>query len=135
MRSYNTQGFCKIAFCSFRAKMATCAHLASPPNQSHAPKLKHPNPYNHQSKPKESADFENWESTFVRAFFFHSVAFQTSHRRTSALDSGNAKGRPQHIGYQARTGPRPEQGGELHCPVTGCGYAQKCALATKHVIF
>ena len=86
VRSYRTQEFCGIALCSFRAKMATCAHLASPPNQSHAPKLKHLNPYNHQSKPKESADFENWESTFVRAFFSHSVAFQTSHRRTSALD-------------------------------------------------
>ena len=112
MRSYNTQGFCKIAFCSFRAKMATCAHLASPPNQSHAPKLKHPNPYNHQSKPKESADFENWEITFVRALLSHSVAFQTSHRRTSALDSGNAKGRPQHVKFArppSRSGRRATQ--------------------------
>ena len=30
VRSYRTQEFCGIAFCSFRAKMATCAHLASP---------------------------------------------------------------------------------------------------------
>ena len=69
VRSYRTQEFCGIALCSFRAKMATCAHLASPPNQSHAPKLKHLNPYNHQSKPKESADVENSEISLFERFF------------------------------------------------------------------